>query len=295
MPVDESYEEPDQLILDNFGGAAAYPAPDRWDDVDDVDYLYRENTILVRSRTRTASPTRMAGIFDEVGYGDVPEGDARQIRREGSAPRGNRPPHAAGHRDAGTGLLDRLDQDLGREAATPDHMLYVCPYPCPATEPTEVPPGTVDPVPPPGLEARGRRPCRGVHRPECDGDGVFVSIVDTGLIKDAAAGHPWLAGVQGAVENPYTVDSDGDDRSLRTPGTARSSPGPAQHGPEGIGLRRAGIRHRGRRLRDEARRQPGGRPRPGPGHPGVHLHHSDPPRSVPGSPSTTSSNGASAT
>ena len=33
---------------------------------------------------------------------------------------------------------------------------------------------------------------------------MFVSIVDTGLIADAAAGHPWLVGVQGTEENPYT-------------------------------------------------------------------------------------------
>ena len=34
-----------------------------------------------------------------------------------------------------------------------------------------------------------------------DGDGVSVSIVDTGLIPNAAADHPWLAGVRGAEEN----------------------------------------------------------------------------------------------
>ena len=72
-----------------------------------------------------------------------------------------------------------------------------------------MPPGTVDPVPPPGLNARGGRPCRGVPRPECDGDGVFLSIVDTGLMPDAAAGHPWLTGVQGTAENPYTTQGDG--------------------------------------------------------------------------------------
>jgi subtilisin family serine protease len=43
-----------------------------------------------------------------------------------------------------------------------------------------------------------------------DGDGVIVSIVDTGLMPNAATGHPWLAGVRGTVENPYTNDSNGD-------------------------------------------------------------------------------------
>ena len=40
-----------------------------------------------------------------------------------------------------------------------------------------------------------------------DGDGVNVSIVDTGLIPNAAANHPWLAGVRGAEENPYAADA----------------------------------------------------------------------------------------
>ena len=44
-------------------------------------------------------------------------------------------------------------RNSGREWATPDHVLYVCPKPCPATEPIQVPPGTVDPFPPPGLNA----------------------------------------------------------------------------------------------------------------------------------------------
>ena len=37
-----------RLILDRHDGAAAYPAPDQWEDVDDLHYLYREYAILVR-------------------------------------------------------------------------------------------------------------------------------------------------------------------------------------------------------------------------------------------------------
>ena len=46
--------------------------------------------------------------------------------------------------------------------------------------------------------------------PGNDGDGVCVSIVDTGLIPNAATDHPWLAGVRGAEENPYATDANGD-------------------------------------------------------------------------------------
>jgi hypothetical protein len=200
------------LILNNLPGAAAHPAPDRWDDdeVNDVVYLYREDTILARERDAERVTDAIMGILDQVGYGEVPEGDARQIRRERvSATRGVIRITLPSTGTLVPAILDRLDQDLGPGVATPDHILYVSPYSCPATEPIEVPPGTVDPVPAPGLNARCCRPCRGVPRPECDGDGVFISIVDTGLIPDAATGHPWLAGVQGAVENPYTTLADG--------------------------------------------------------------------------------------
>jgi subtilisin family serine protease len=39
---------------------------------------------------------------------------------------------------------------------------------------------------------------------------VILSIVDTGLMPNADAGHPWLAGVDGTDEQPYTTDSNGN-------------------------------------------------------------------------------------
>ena len=38
---------------------------------------------------------------------------------------------------------------------------------------------------------------------------MSLSIVDTGLIANAATGHPWLAGVHGATEDPYTTLANG--------------------------------------------------------------------------------------
>ncbi len=72
-----------RLILDNHEGAAAHPAADRWDDVDDIDYLYREYAILVReqdaervvdalgqiTRTRSGLRGRAGGRADAIRSG----------------------------------------------------------------------------------------------------------------------------------------------------------------------------------------------------------------------------------
>ena len=50
MPVDDRMRAQAQLILNGHPGAAAHPAPDRWDDIDDFDYLYREYAILAREQ-----------------------------------------------------------------------------------------------------------------------------------------------------------------------------------------------------------------------------------------------------
>ena len=98
-------------------------------------------------------------------------------------------------------LVGRLDEMVGPGVAKPEHKIYVCPWTCPASEPGEVP-DSAPPVPPPGQDAGNRRiPWTGN-----DGEGVSVVIVDTGLIPQVAADHPWLAGVDGAEENPYAAD-----------------------------------------------------------------------------------------
>ena len=210
MPVPARMRDQTELILNNLPGAAAYPPPDQWEDVDDVDYLYREDTILARQQDADRVAEAIGRIFDQTGYGDVAEGDARQIRSDRVA--GTRGVIRFTLPATGTSvpaILDRLDEEFGPGVATPDHILYVCPYTCPATEPFEVPQGTVEPVPPPGLNTGSCRPCGGIPRPRCDGEGVSLSIVDTGLIANAATGHPWLAGVHGATEDPYTTLANG--------------------------------------------------------------------------------------
>jgi len=193
-----------RLVLDRHNEAAAYPAPDQWEDADDLHYLYRERAILVRQVEADRVTEQLTRILDDVGYGDVPPGDARAIQRE-EISRGLVRLTVPATPTLVPALVARLDEDLWPGIAKPDHKVYVCPHMCPATEPIEVS-GTAGPVPPPGLDADGgRRDPWGGN----DGYGVSVSIVDTGLIPGAAARHAWLTGVRGDLEDPYTTDHEG--------------------------------------------------------------------------------------
>jgi subtilisin family serine protease len=198
MPVDARTRAQAQLILNGHPGAAAHPAPDRWDDIDDFDYLYREYAILARAQDVEEVAAALRQILDQAGYGDVPEGEAREIQRE-TVSRGLVRLTVPTTPTLVPDLIGRLDEVLGRGVARPDHKVYVCPNTCPATEPIEVPSGTTEPVPPPSSDAGN------------DGDGVSVSIVDTGLIPNSATGHPWLAGARGRMENPYAFTDDGGE------------------------------------------------------------------------------------
>jgi hypothetical protein len=205
MPVDDRMRTQARLILDNHGSAAAHPAAGRWDEVDNIEYLYRKDAILALEQDADRVADALGQILHDAGYGDVPEGEAREIQREpvsGRVVRLTVPPTPTLVPE----LVGRLDETLGSGVAKPEHKVYLCPYMCPAGEPIEVP-GNVDPVPLPGLDAGGGR---GAPRAGYDGFGVSVSIVDTGLIPGAAASHTWLTGVRGTAEDPYTTDSSGE-------------------------------------------------------------------------------------
>jgi Subtilase family len=80
--------------------------------------------------------------------------------------------------------LDEIEQRLGPGVAAPDHAVHVTPATdCPATEPDWV--------------AADAPLLPGISRSSCDGRGTLVAVVDTGLVQDAPAQHPWLAGVTG--------------------------------------------------------------------------------------------------
>jgi subtilisin family serine protease len=210
MPVHNRMQAQARLILDNHEGAAAYPAPERWDDIDDFDYLYREYAILAYEQDADRVTAALRQALDDTGYGALPEGEAREIQREPVPARGGSgrlvrltvPPTQALVPE----LIGRLDTELGPGVAKPEHKVYLCPNICPATEPIEVP-ANADPVPFPGLNADGPR---GTSWAGNDGYGVSVCIVDTGLTPGAAASHTWLTGVRGTDDDTYTTGSSGE-------------------------------------------------------------------------------------
>jgi subtilisin family serine protease len=82
--------------------------------------------------------------------------------------------------------LDIIDLTFGTDIATPDHVLTVAPAgPCPSTEPEEV--------------YFASEPFPSVCTENC-GSGVLVYIADTGLLQDAEVDHPWLRGVERALD-----------------------------------------------------------------------------------------------
>ena len=178
-----------QLIMHSLPGAAAYPAADRWADAGGVDYLYREYAILVRERDAERVAVALGHILYQAGYGNVPEGEAREILRE---PVTNGMVRLTVPRTPTLvpDLVARLDDTLGRGVATPDHILYRCP----PSDPEEVP--------------EGLPPDPGVSRESSDGDGALVAVLDSGLLYGATERHSWLAGVTGSQDyygDPFRI------------------------------------------------------------------------------------------
>jgi len=161
------------LILRELEGVGVDP-PD-WRESGEVNYLYRQGSILVRD----ADVDRVRAIYREV-YDD--EGEIQDTLVNGLTRYGPPVPTME--------ALDTLDRRAGVGVGTPDHVLYICPASCcPATEPEEVP--------------AGAEPDPGVSTDRCDGRGVLVSVLDSGWLPDAAAKHSFLVGVDGDPENPF--------------------------------------------------------------------------------------------
>jgi subtilase family protein len=108
------------------------------------------------------------------------------------------PDNPVGHARIMFSALEAIEQQQGPSVVFPNHAVHVTGPPppatgCPATEP--------DPVP------RDAAPLPGISRSRCDGRGTLVAVVDTGLVEDAPAIHPWLNGVTG---DPDLEVNEGD-------------------------------------------------------------------------------------
>ncbi len=159
-------------VVDGLEGAAAH-RPD-WAERNEVDYLHRERTLLVRD----ADVDRVTRVVS--GAPVAHDNNVRGLTRL---------EFSADERRSVEEACADIDRALGEGVATPDHILYVCPIgTCPATEPEVV---ASDAAPDPGVSAEAS-----------DGEGVLMVIPDSGLLPGAADEHTWLAGVDGEKENP---------------------------------------------------------------------------------------------
>lgn len=157
-------------VAPGLPGAEAYP-PD-WSARGDVDYLYRAGAVLVRD----ADAVQVADFLHAT-----PVQHDKNVR---GLTRLELPAELAVE-DACI-LADRF---FGEGTVTPDHIFYtVTTTACAATEPEEVPPGA--------------GPDPGVSTESCDGHGVEIAVLDSGLLLGATAQHSWLAGVTGEYEDP---------------------------------------------------------------------------------------------
>jgi subtilisin family serine protease len=153
-------------VEESLEGSAAWPPNGA--ELGEVDYLYRERTLLVRD----AYVDRVRAIVPSV---PVAQGNGlRGLTRLEFANDESRSVEE---------VCAAADRALGAGTATPDHVLHLRP----ATEPEEVPAG----VPPEPGVSTGRD----------DGDGVRVVVLDSGMLGRAGAEHAWLVGVEGELDN----------------------------------------------------------------------------------------------
>jgi hypothetical protein len=163
-------------VVEGLEGAAAWP-PD-WRERGEVDYLYRERTLLVRD----ADLDRVRAIVPSV-----------PVEHDNNLRGLTRIEFTSDETRSVEEVCTAVDRALGEGVVTPDHIFYLCTGgTCPATEPEEVP---ADPPPDPGVSTE-----------PCNGDGVLVAVLDSGWLPDAAAQHNWLAGVNGEPEDPFGGD-----------------------------------------------------------------------------------------
>ncbi len=141
-----------------------------------IDHMYAEGEILVREEHLD----RVLEILE-------PDADREQVRNDPTRVRrvieGVDLLALSESQPLALGAVDAIDQQMGPDIATPNHVLTVAGGSiggCPATEPQEVY-YEIEPFP---------SVCH-----DGGGDGVLVYMADTGLLRDTAT-HSWLEGVR---------------------------------------------------------------------------------------------------
>jgi len=222
--ADGRLEAQARLILDHLKGSAAYPRD--WQRTGDVEYFYREHNILVRDRD---VPRVVEALRTYLSGGDKRRRTTSQDDKDQNQivvipvidgvtrlAYGRQEPPFGPQRTEVPNVLAHLDSAVGLDVAKPDHVLFIAAHPCPATEPEEVPRGTVNPFPAWGDDYdHGRtEPSCGCHqcrcpRGQCDGRDVFVTVADLGWLSSAETAHSWLVGVKGDEEIPPSAGTIG--------------------------------------------------------------------------------------
>lgn len=189
-----------ELIREALGDVVAWPL--NWaEDGQTVEYFFRRDTLL----TRTRDVGRVSSLLREI----IGEFTVAGTRSEGQSASGVAALRWAGDGDDGDRsvlrVLERLERALGVGVVRPEHLMYVCGYPCPAAEPEPVDPATAPtsrfPSPPQascGCDCHcGRRCDCQCRKGDGSGKGMSIGIVDTGLDPESAVRHVWMQGVTG--------------------------------------------------------------------------------------------------
>jgi len=154
-------------VLQSFGKGVGC-GPENWRETG-VDYLYREQRILVRDEYLDQVLALLPGSAVE---GSLIHGVTRVALAQDMA-----------------SALTQVRNQCGAGVATPDHLVSIAGGEagfCPATEP--------DPV------AAWAMPDPVATTDHSAGEGIRVVVVDTGLDLRAVAAHTWLAGVEGDAD-----------------------------------------------------------------------------------------------
>jgi len=186
-------------ILENFPDAAVYPPRQSEEPAPDpVEFVYRRRHLLTRDQDLQSvlsilNPPRHIITDEEPGprrarvvSHPIPGLALVELASDGG--------DDVAEAQILFNALEAIERRLGPGKAAPDHMLSVTPAThCPATEPDSV--------------SRHAAPQPGISRSCCDGRGTLVAVVDTGLVEDPEAMHPWLDGVQG--QRDFLVENEG--------------------------------------------------------------------------------------